>query len=111
LEPGQSQTETNGGVSSPAIADVATLKMQLRGRLQALLDDDAFLETLAREYLTQQQTAGQVQTSGGTGKNRSLGRPQQTPATKAAQAAAAEASSSSEVPAHLMALLQQQQLG
>lgn len=111
-EPGQSQTVTNGGVSSSATVDVAALKMELRGRLQALLDDDAFLETLALEYMAQQQAAGQVQTSGGTGKNRSLGKAQQTPATRAAPVAAAEASSSSsEMPAHLMALLQQQQLG
>lgn len=106
-EPGQSQTATNGGVSS---GDVIALKVELRGRLLSLLDDDAFLETLAREFLSQQQSAAQAQTSGGTGRNRSRGKANQTPATRAPLAPAAEASSSSDVPAHLLALLQQQQL-
>jgi len=113
-EPEQSQepTATNGGASSPAPADVAALKVELKGRLQALLDDDAFLDTLAREYISQQQAAGQAPASGGTGRNRTRGESQQTPSTRAEPPAAGEASSSSsDVPAHLMALLQQQQLG
>jgi hypothetical protein len=87
---------------------VAALKVELRGRLQALLDDDAFLETLAHEYIVQQQAARQVQTSGGTGKNRSPGKAQQIPAARVARVATTEASSSSQMPAHLMALLQHQ---
>jgi hypothetical protein len=108
---GEASAEAAEGDGSPlGGVTLASLKAELRGKLQALLDDDAFLETLAREYLSQGAGADGASggtSSGGTGAPRSQrGKAQQTPATRPA---AAEVSSS-EIPAHLMALLQQQQL-
>lgn len=48
--------------ASPAPPDVAALKAALRTKLSSLLNDDAFMDVLVQEYLTQQQ-----QQQGGTG--------------------------------------------
>mmetsp|Transcript_38846 Transcript_38846/g.128635 ORF Transcript_38846/g.128635 Transcript_38846/m.128635 type:complete len:372 (+) Transcript_38846:2-1117(+) len=123
-EPSPEQTAGNGSGNGAGLADGDTsleaLKAELRARLGALLDDDAFLETLAREYRSQEShqspAVGQApsssssSSSGGTGAGRNRrGRTQQTTATRA-EASSSEAPADG-MPAHLMALLQQQQLG
>jgi|EP00908_Phaeocystis_cordata_P023233 mRNA-decapping enzyme 1B len=67
--------------ASPAPPDVAALKAALRTKLSSLLNDDAFMDVLVQEYLTQQQ-----QQQGGTG-----------------------AAASGDVPDHLQALFKKMQ--
>ena len=68
--------------ASPTPPDVAALKAALRTKLSSLLNDDAFMDVLVQEYLTQQQQ----QQQGGTG-----------------------AAASGDVPDHLQALFKKMQ--
>lgn len=85
---GQSSTSSTTG-------DVRQLKSELRAQLLRLLDDDSFMELLASEYL---QLRGASSSS----------QQHRTGELPSAAASTQESAATSGVPAHLMALLQQQ---
>merc|ERR1712087_203148 len=98
---------TGPRVSAPStsVVSASALKAQLRARLTALLDDETFMDFLVAEY--QQQLVSLPQQSPHT----SL--PQQSSHTSPSDAVSTRAvqghkTGSDDVPAHLMALLQQQ---
>jgi len=86
---GQSSTSSTTG-------DVRQLKSELRAQLLRLLDDDSFMELLASEYLQLR------------GASSSSSQQHRTGELPSAAASTQESAATSGVPAHLMALLQQQ---